>query len=286
LQWGRLVAIVAILLSLTTYFQSFRLSTAIILTIPAVVAGAAVMLWLTHTTLNIQSYMGTIMAVGIAVANSILLVTFAERTRLEGHDAAAAAIKGAGSRLRPIVMTGSAMIAGMIPMALGLSEAGQQTAPLARAVIGGLSGGMCATLLVLPAIFTALSLRSSRRSASLDPGDPQSANFEAGVPTTGDGEQGEPEPAGPPGPSGPEPVEGVARESGTAADLGPQDRLSEDVEARDVHAAGDDHGAEHPESETPEPGPRELRGPHDEARSVRVTGDDGGSEEEDRDETE
>jgi multidrug efflux pump subunit AcrB len=105
LRWGLLVAIAAILLLLTAYFQSFRLSAAVVLTIPAVIAGAAMMLWLTHTTLNIQSFMGTIMAVGVAVANSILLVTFAERSRMQGREPSAAAIEGATSRLRPIVMT-------------------------------------------------------------------------------------------------------------------------------------------------------------------------------------
>src|SRR5262249_39785757 len=147
-----LVAIGTILLLLTANFQSFRLATAVTLTVPAVVAGAAVMLWLTHTMLNIQSFIGTIMAVGVAVANSILLVTFAEGSRLEGREPSAAAVEGASSRLRPIVMTGVAMIAGTIPIALGLGEGGEQMAPLGRAVIGGLSGAMCATLLVLPAI--------------------------------------------------------------------------------------------------------------------------------------
>jgi multidrug efflux pump subunit AcrB len=137
------------------------------------------MLWLTGTTLNIQSFMGAIMAVGVAVANSILLVTFAERSRLEGREPSAAAIEGASSRLRPILMTSAAMIAGMIPMAFGLGEGGEQTAPLGRAVIGGLSGATCATLLVLPAIFAMLAWRSGRTSVSLDPEDPQSPHFDA-----------------------------------------------------------------------------------------------------------
>jgi len=187
LQSGLGVAVGVILLLLTAYFQSLRLSLAVILTIPAVVAGVAVMLALTHTTLNIQSYMGTIMAVGVAVANSILLVTFAERSRMEGHDPAAAALEGAGSRLRPIVMTGAAMIAGTIPMALGLGDGGEQTAPLGRAVIGGLGGALCATLLALPAVFAMLTASSTRASASLDPDDPSSARFAGGDPTSGDG---------------------------------------------------------------------------------------------------
>lgn len=179
LKWGLLAAIVAILLLLTANFQSFRLSLAVTLTIPAVVAGGTLMLWLTHTTLNIQSFMGAIMAIGVAVANSILLVTFAERSRLEGRGPLEAAIDGASSRLRPILMTSAAMIAGMLPMALGLGEGGEQTAPLGRAVIGGLSGATLATLLILPAIFAMLSWRGGRASASLDPEDPQSRYFEA-----------------------------------------------------------------------------------------------------------
>ena len=189
LQLGLLAAVVTILLLLTANFQSFRLSLAVTLTIPAVVAGVVVMLWLTHTTLNIQSFMGAIMAVGVAVANSILLVTFAERSRLEGRDPFEAALEGASSRLRPILMTSAAMIAGMLPMALALGDGGEQTAPLGRAVIGGLTGATLATLLVLPGIFAMLAWRRGRASASLDPEDPLSRYFEArelhAPPTTG-----------------------------------------------------------------------------------------------------
>jgi len=175
---GLLMAIGVILLLLTANFQSFRLSLTVLLTIPAVVAGVAIMLWLTRTTLNIQSFMGVIMATGVAVANAILLVTFAERSRAEGRELGEAAIEGAGSRLRPILMTSCAMIAGMIPMALGLSEGGEQTAPLGRAVIGGLIGATCATLMILPAIFATLQSQHSPISASLDPDDPDSTYFE------------------------------------------------------------------------------------------------------------
>ena len=178
LRQGLLIAIGVIFLLLAANFQSFRLSLAVALTIPAVIAGVAILLWLTRTTLNIQSFMGAIMAVGVAVANSILLVTFAERSRVEGLDPSKAAIHGAGSRLRPILMTSFAMLAGMIPMALGLGEGGEQTAPLGRAVIGGLIGATCATLVVLPAIFATLQPRHARISASLDPDDPTSSYFE------------------------------------------------------------------------------------------------------------
>jgi len=143
-------------------------------TTPAVVAGVAFALYITNTTLNTQSFMGAIMAVGVAVANAILLVTFAEKARQTGVGAAAGARTGAQERLRPILMTSCAMIAGMVPMALGLGEGGEQSAPLGRAVIGGLSVATAATLLILPAVFTVVMGRGALGSASLDPGDPES----------------------------------------------------------------------------------------------------------------
>jgi multidrug efflux pump subunit AcrB len=178
LRLGLLMAVVVILLLLTANFQSFRLSLAVGLTIPAVIAGVVLMLWLTRTTLNIQSFMGAIMAIGVAVANAILLVTFAERSRIEGREPWEAAIEGARSRLRPILMTSFAMLAGMMPMALGLGEGGEQSAPLGRAVIGGLLGATCATLIILPAILATLQSRHASVSASLDPDDPHSRYFE------------------------------------------------------------------------------------------------------------
>jgi multidrug efflux pump subunit AcrB len=177
LQTGFVLAVVVIFLLLAANFQSLRLPLIVISTVPAVIAGVALSLWLTGTTLNIQSYMGAIMAVGVAVANAILLVTFAERSRADGATAPVAAVEGAQSRLRPILMTSLAMIAGMIPMALGLGEGGQQTAPLGRAVIGGLAAATVATLLVLPSVFASIQSRATTRSASLDPTDTQSAHF-------------------------------------------------------------------------------------------------------------
>jgi multidrug efflux pump subunit AcrB len=116
--------------------------------------------------------MGAIMAVGVAVANAILLVSFAERSRMKGAASRAAAVDGAQSRLRPILMTSLAMIAGMTPMAFGLGEGGGQTAPLGRAVIGGLAFATLTTLLILPSVFAIVQARAHRRSASLDPDDP------------------------------------------------------------------------------------------------------------------
>jgi multidrug efflux pump subunit AcrB len=168
---GLLVAVVVTFLVLAANFQSLRLSLAVVLTIPAVVAGVAVSLWITGTTLNIESFIGAIMSIGVAVANAILLVTFAERNRIGGAHVLDAAVVGAASRLRPILMTSCAMIAGMLPMAVGLGEAGSQTAPLGRAVIGGLLGATIATLIILPAIFAILQSEHTRRSASLLPAD-------------------------------------------------------------------------------------------------------------------
>src|SRR5215469_15341077 len=144
-------------------------------TMPAVICGVLFMLLLTGTSLNIQSFMGAIMAIGVAVANAILLVTFAEEYRREGNAAVDAALHAAKMRMRPILMTSMAMIAGMVPMALALGEGSQQTAPLGRAVIGGLLFATAATLLILPLLFSVVQGRAGVRSPSLDPDDPESA---------------------------------------------------------------------------------------------------------------
>ena len=187
LRAGLLLAVVVIFLLLAANFQSLKLSLIVVATTPAVIAGVVLMLWLTGTPLNIQSFMGAIMAIGVAVANAILLVTFAERARagqgtagsLSLLSAADAAVEGSRSRLRPILMTSLAMIAGMAPMALGLGEGGEQTAPLGRAVIGGLALATVATLLVLPAVFALIQARAHRRSASLHPDDAPEAAIQA-----------------------------------------------------------------------------------------------------------
>jgi len=171
LQLGLLLAIAAIFLLLTANFQSLRLALAILSMIPAVVAGVALALWLTGTTLNVQSFMGAIMAIGVSVANAILLVTFAEQRRRDGLEAVEAALDGAKSRLRPILMTSFAMIAGMIPMALAVGEGGDQTAPLGRAVIGGLAASTVAVLLILPLVFAIIQRKANRALASLHPED-------------------------------------------------------------------------------------------------------------------
>ena len=117
------------------------------------------------------------MAVGVAVANAFLLVTFAERGRLAGASASEAAALGARQRLRPILMTSAAMIAGMFPLALGLGEGGSPSAPLGRAVIGGLVASTLTTLFVLPSVFALVQGRAGRGTASIDPFDPESDRY-------------------------------------------------------------------------------------------------------------
>jgi multidrug efflux pump subunit AcrB len=171
---GLIVAIVVIFLLLAANFQSIRLAFVVISTVPAVLAGVAIVLWLTGTTLNVQSFMGAIMAIGVAVANAILLVTFAEQARRSGGSPAVTAIDAARARMRPVLMTSAAMIAGMVPMALALGDGAEATAPLGRAVIGGLASATLATLLVLPFIYALVQRSAHAMSPSLDPDDPDS----------------------------------------------------------------------------------------------------------------
>ena len=174
LSTGLALAIFIILLVLAANFESIRLSLIVLSTVPAVLAGVILILLVTGTSLNLESFMGAIMAVGVAVANAILLVTFAERNRKNGADANAAVRNAAGERLRPVLMTSLAMITGMIPMALAIGRGSEETAPLGRAVIGGLIAATAATLLVLPTVFGLVQKRASVVSASLDHDDPDS----------------------------------------------------------------------------------------------------------------
>jgi multidrug efflux pump subunit AcrB len=171
---GLAVAIVVIFLLLAANFQSLRLALVVVSTMPAVLAGVVVMLALTGTTLNVQSFMGAIMATGVAVANAILLVTFAEHARRAGGSPLQTGIEAARSRMRPVLMTSAAMIAGMIPMALAFGEGAEATAPLGRAVIGGLAAATIATLIVLPSVYSLVQQSASATSPSLDPDDPGS----------------------------------------------------------------------------------------------------------------
>jgi multidrug efflux pump subunit AcrB len=169
LQNGLLYAILVIFLLLAANYQSFKLSLTVLSTVPAVILGSLAALLMTGATLNLQSYMGMIMSTGVSVANAILIVTNAEKLRLEYHDAKKSAIISASVRLRPILMTSLAMIAGMIPMASGMGEAGEQTAPLGVAVIGGLFASTLAALFVLPQVFAGIQRKTTYESPSLMP---------------------------------------------------------------------------------------------------------------------
>jgi multidrug efflux pump subunit AcrB len=171
LREGLGLAIVVVLLLLAASFQSLRDPLVVLMTTPAVLAGVVLALWVSRTTINLQSMMGAIMAIGVSVANAVLLVTFAKDKWRAGSEQERAIIDAAKGRLRPILMTSLAMIAGMVPTALALGEGGQQSAPLGRAVIGGLLASTVATLVFLPAVYAIVARKGEARSPSLDPDD-------------------------------------------------------------------------------------------------------------------
>lgn len=178
LETGLLIAVVVIFLMLAANFQSFRVSLVILTAVPAVVLGSLLLLLATGSTLNLQSYMGIIMSVGVSIANAVLLVTNAEHLRKEnGGDALKAAREAASTRLRPIIMTSVAMIAGMLPMAIGHGESGEQVSPLGRAVIGGLLFSTITVLVILPVIFAWAQGKATIQSPSLDPEDEESKHY-------------------------------------------------------------------------------------------------------------
>ncbi|MDE3248067.1 MAG: efflux RND transporter permease subunit, partial [Bacteroidota bacterium] len=169
LQSGLLAAVVVILLLLAANYQSFGVALSVLSTVPAVLLGSMLLLLATGATLNLHSYMGIIMSVGVSVANAILIVTNAEALRLEYRDPFRAASVAASIRLRPILMTSLAMIAGMIPMASGLGESGDQSAPLGRAVIGGLIASTIAALFIVPLVYGWIRQKSGFEPVSLLP---------------------------------------------------------------------------------------------------------------------
>jgi len=177
LQTGLLVAILVIYLMLTANFQSFKVALVVLSTIPAVLFGSLLLVKITGATLNLQSYMGMIMSVGVSISNSVLLITNAEELRMHNGDALKSAREAVTLRLRPILMTSLAMIVGMIPMASGLGEGGDQTSPLGRAVIGGLFASTFAALFMLPLVFAWVQGKASTQSPSLDPEDNASKFF-------------------------------------------------------------------------------------------------------------
>jgi len=174
---GLLIAVVVIFLMLTATFQSFRISLVILSTVPFVIVGALVLLKLTGSTLNLQSYMGLIMSVGVSIANAVLLINNAESLRLKNQNAISSAIEAAKLRIRPIIMTTIAMVAGMLPMAIGFGEGGDQVSPLGRAVIGGLLFSTFSVLIVLPLVFVWIQHKATTTSPSLDPEDEESIHF-------------------------------------------------------------------------------------------------------------
>ena len=174
------IAVAVILVLLTAYFQAPRLALTSIAAVPGVISGVVLALVLTHTTLNIESFMGSIMCIGVSVSNSVMMVTFMNDRWLEGMAVREAAVKGAAGRLRPIIMTACAMTIGMLPMALALEEGSQMQAPLGRAVIGGLVFSTFSTLLVLPAVFSLMLGNRKPVSVSIDPDDPDGLTFDGG----------------------------------------------------------------------------------------------------------
>jgi multidrug efflux pump subunit AcrB len=181
LSTGLLLAVVVIGLLLMAYFQSIKLSLTVLSVLPGVLAGAVLLLWITGNTMNIQSFMGTIMAVGVAVANAILLVSNAEQLRRGEHSTGMIGAQAAINRFRPIVMTSVAMIAGMIPMSLGLGDTGKQTAPLAIAVIGGLLFSTFISLWLVPLVYDMVIGNKRVTPVSFDPNDETSLYYDNNI---------------------------------------------------------------------------------------------------------
>lgn len=159
---GLVFAIVLVYCLMVVNFQSWLDPLIIMMALPSALAGIVWMLFVTQTTLSVPSLMGAIMSIGVATANSILLVTFANEQRFEGKQAYGAALTAGYTRLRPVLMTAFAMVIGMVPMSLGLGEGGEQNAPLGRAVIGGLSAATFATLIFVPVIYSMLRRKQPR----------------------------------------------------------------------------------------------------------------------------
>jgi multidrug efflux pump subunit AcrB len=161
---GLAFAIMLVYLLIVVNFQSWSEAFIIITALPAALAGICWMLFLTHTTLSVPALMGTIMSMGVATANSVLIISFANERFTETKDALRAALEAGSTRLRPVIMTALAMIIGMVPMAIGLGEGGEQNAPLGRAVIGGLLFATVATLFFVPTVFAIVRHRKTQNA--------------------------------------------------------------------------------------------------------------------------
>jgi multidrug efflux pump subunit AcrB len=153
---GMAFAIVLVYLLMVINFQSWLDPLIVLMAVPCALAGVAWMLYLTRTHLSVPALMGTLMCIGLTTANSILVVVFARQRLAAGDDSVTAAVAAGYTRIRPVLMTAGAMILGMIPMSLGIGEGGEQNAPLARAVIGGLLFATFATLIFVPSVFRLL----------------------------------------------------------------------------------------------------------------------------------
>jgi multidrug efflux pump subunit AcrB len=175
---GLVIAVITILILLTGYFESPRLALAAVSAVPGVLAGVVLILWLTHTSLNIESFMGSIMCIGVSLSNSVMMVSFIARDWRQGKSSFEAASVGAKERLRPILMTACAMTVGMVPMALALERGSEMQAPLGRAVIGGLVVSTFATLLIVPSVFALLIGSRPPISPSVHPDDPKSQHYD------------------------------------------------------------------------------------------------------------
>jgi multidrug efflux pump subunit AcrB len=180
LGWGLLGAIGLIYLLIVVNFQSWLDPAVIVSALPAALAGIVWMLFATHTTLSVPALTGAIMCMGVATANSVLVISFARERLAELGDAHAAALEAGFVRFRPVLMTALAMIIGMLPMALGLGDGGEQNAPLGRAVIGGLIFSTIATLVFVPVVFSMVHARD-KRVAHVPPAVPPQSGVHAHV---------------------------------------------------------------------------------------------------------
>jgi multidrug efflux pump subunit AcrB len=169
--YGLIFAITLVYFVMVVNFQSWVDPLIVLTAIPGALGGILLMLFFSHTTVSVPALMGAIMSIGVGTANSILLVVFANDLRGEGADALTAAYQAGRTRLRPVVMTAVAMLAGMIPMAMGLGEGGEQNAPLGRAVIGGLIFATAATLFVVPVVYSMLRIHPPKAFDHIEAND-------------------------------------------------------------------------------------------------------------------
>jgi multidrug efflux pump subunit AcrB len=172
---GLAFAVLLIYFLMVVNFQSWLDPFIILTALPGALAGIVWILFLSRTTLSVPALMGSIMCIGVATSNSILLVTFANDQRQEGHDARSAALSAGATRLRPVLMTALAMVIGMLPMSLGLGEGGEQNAPLGRAVIGGLLVATFFTLFFVPVMYSLLRRRAPAPEVPDDTNEPVAA---------------------------------------------------------------------------------------------------------------